>query len=148
MADNLEPAARRKAMQAVQSKGTRLERRLFSMLAGLRLSGWQKNASSVARKPDVAFVEQHVAIFVDGCFWHGCPACQRPLPQTNHAYWQRKIERNITLARSYNRQLRAAGWTVIRIWEHEFKDAAGMRRAKARILRALADGKSRIVEAR
>lgn len=137
MGDNLTPENRRKTMQAVKGKGTRLEKRLFSMLAGMRVKGWKKNVDSIAGKPDVVFESQQVAIFVDGCFWHGCPHCKRKLPQTNRKYWKRKIERNIALAKSHNKRLRADGWTVIRIWEHETNGSTDTQRIKTKILRAL-----------
>ena len=119
MSDNLKPADRKRTMKAVKSKGTKLERRLFATLAGMGISGWKKNVTSITGKPDVAFPQQKIAIFVDGCFWHGCPHCRRKLPETNHEYWERKIRRNVELAASYNEQLNRGGWTVIRIWEHE-----------------------------
>lgn len=127
MSDNLRPDDRKRTMQAVKSKGTKLEKRLFAMLAGMGISGWKKNVKSILGKPDVAFPDRKIAIFVDGCFWHGCPYCQRKLPETNHAYWERKIKRNIDLAESYNDQLHHAGWTVIRIWEHEIADTATLK---------------------
>jgi len=123
MSDNLKPDDRKRTMQAVKSKGTRLEKRLFAMLAGMGISGWKKNVKNITGKPDVAFLNQKIAIFVDGCFWHGCPYCRRKLPETNHEYWERKIKRNVELAESYNEQLSRDGWAVIRIWEHEIKDA-------------------------
>ena len=114
-------------MQAVKSKGTKLEKRLFAMLAGTGISGWKKNVKNIAGKPDVAFLNQKIAIFVDGCFWHGCPHCRRKLPETNHEYWERKIKRNVELAESYNEQLSRDGWIVIRIWEHEITDTAKLK---------------------
>lgn len=137
MVDNLTPNVRRKTMQAVKGKGTRLEKRLFSVLMGIRVKGWQKNVDKIIGKPDAAFTMERVAIFIDGCFWHGCPECKRKLPQTNRMYWKRKIERNNVLAKSYNRQLRADGWTVIRIWEHELNGPADTLRVKTRLLRSL-----------
>lgn len=137
MADNLKPEDRRKTMQAVKGKGTKLERRLFSMLAGMKIKGWKKNASDVIGKPDVAFHSERVAIFVDGCFWHGCPTCKRKLPQTNREYWKRKIERNVRLARSANRKLTRDGWIVVRIWEHEINDPAAWESIRAKIQQAL-----------
>lgn len=119
MPDNLTPKDRRKTMQAVKGKRTRLEKRLFSMLAGMGLKGWKQNVSNVTGKPDVVFARQKVAIFVDGCFWHGCPVCKRKLPQTNRKYWERKIARNVKLAKSHNQHLYKNSWTIIRIWEHE-----------------------------
>lgn len=121
-------------MRAVRGKGTRLEKRIFGLLAQMKLSGWKKNFEGLAGKPDVVFVDQHIAMFIDGCFWHGCPYCQRKLPQTNRAYWQKKIRRNVALAKLHNRKLRRQGWTVLRVWEHEMTDTIKLR---ARILSAL-----------
>jgi DNA mismatch endonuclease (patch repair protein) len=134
MGDNLKPEDRRKTMQSVKGKGTRLERRLFAMLAGMGLKGWKKNVENITGKPDVAFISQRVAVFIDGCFWHGCPYCRRKLPETNREYWKRKIKRNVALAKSHNRRLRQDGWTVIRVWEHEIADTE---KIKVRILRAI-----------
>lgn len=122
MSDNLKPDDRKRTMQAVKSKGTRLEKRLFATLSGMGISGWRKNASDITGKPDVAFPKQKIAVFVDGCFWHGCPYCKRKLPETNQVYWVRKIKRNIELAEIYNEQLSRKGWIVIRIWEHEIRE--------------------------
>ena len=105
MSDNLKPDDRKRTMQAVKSKGTRLEKRLFAMLAGMGLSGWRKNVKEIIGKPDVAFPGHKVVVFVDGCFWHGCPYCHRKLPETNHDYWKKKISHNVELAKSYNKQL-------------------------------------------
>mgnify|MGYP001603214487 CR=1 FL=1 len=127
MSDNLKPDDRKRTMQAVRSKGTRLEKRLFAILAGMGVSGWQKNVKNITGKPDVAFPNQKIAIFVDGCFWHGCTHCRRKLPETNHEYWERKIKHNVKLAESYNEQLSHNGWTVIRIWEHEIADTAKLK---------------------
>jgi len=137
MADNLKPEDRRKTMQAVKGKGTKLEKRLFAMLAGMRVRGWKRNISSIEGKPDVVFLCEKVAIFVDGCFWHGCPICKRKLPETNKEYWERKIKRNIELAKTHNQTLSDDGWTVIRIWEHEIKDKKTMRTIRTTIRAAL-----------
>lgn len=122
MVDNLKPEDRRRTMQAVRGKGTKIERSLFSMLAGMHLKGWRKNAADVIGKPDVVFNEEKIVIFVDGCFWHGCPHCKKKLPDANREYWERKITRNIELAEKYNEKLSNARWTVIRVWEHEIID--------------------------
>lgn len=109
-------------MQAVKGKGTRLEQRLWAILAEMGLQGWRENAEDVLGKPDVVFDVQRVVVFIDGCFWHGCPYCRRKLPETNREYWERKIRRNVELAQSHNAALRQEGWTVVRIWEHDIKD--------------------------
>lgn len=140
MSDNLKPDDRKRTMQAVKSKGTRLEKRLFATLSGMGISGWKQNAVSITGKPDIAFLNQKIAIFVDGCFWHGCPYCRRKLPETNYEYWERKIDRNIQLAKVYNKQLKREGWKVIRIWEHELRD-------RTKLESRLKELKSEIIEA-
>lgn len=122
MVDNLKPEDRIKTMRSVKGKGTRLEKRLCAMLAGMKIGGWRKNALDIEGKPDISFLDKKIAIFIDGCFWHGCPFCNRKLPQTNVEYWSRKIARNIELAEIHNQHLRSKGWTVIRIWEHELNN--------------------------
>jgi len=137
MTDNLTPEDRRKTMQAVKGKGTKLEKSLFSMLAGMGLKGWRKNANDVVGKPDVVFNAEKIAIFVDGCFWHGCPYCQRKLPQTNREYWERKISRNIQLAQSHNQRLLDDGWIVVRIWEHEIANKTTKEDIRTKIRQAI-----------
>ena len=128
-------------MQAVKGKGTKLEKRLWAMLAGMGLKGWKKNAETITGKPDVVFTNQRVAVFIDGCFWHGCPHCERKLPKTNRDYWERKIKRNVELAQLHDEQLQRDGWTIVRIWEHEMADTAIIR---ARILHALENKEQRL----
>ncbi|MBI5879025.1 MAG: very short patch repair endonuclease [Chloroflexi bacterium] len=140
MADNIKPEHRHRAMQAVKAKSTRPERRLFAMLAGLHVTGWKKNDASVFGKPDISFSKQQIAIFVDGCFWHGCLYCHKSLPKTNRAYWKRKISRNIERAKLTNRHLRREGWRVIRIWEH---DVGNLEKSRSRILNALSEKRSK-----
>jgi len=139
MPDNLTPEDRRKTMRAVKGKGTSLERRLFSMLAGMKLHGWKKNVDDMVGKPDVVFPAQRVVIFVDGCFWHGCPHCNRKRPETNHEYWERKIGRTVERDKRNSQALAEDGWRVIRIWEHELKDAQGRSEARSTIRQALKD---------
>ncbi len=68
MVDNLKPEDRRKTMRAVKGKGTKPERRLWAMLAGMGVKGWRKNADDIVGKPDIVFDNEQIAIFVDGCF--------------------------------------------------------------------------------
>jgi DNA mismatch endonuclease (patch repair protein) len=121
MPDNLSPADRRKAMQAVKSRKTSLERRLWAMLSGSGLGGWSKNPTDVYGNPDVVFYSERIALFVDGCFWHGCSKCNKPMPVVNEEYWKNKIIRNIKRAEKVNSALEQNGWHVIRIWEHDLK---------------------------
>lgn len=76
--------------------------------------------------PDLCFVSSRVAVFVDGCFWHGCPQ-HYSAPVRNAAFWSRKVERNLERDRRTQAALEADGWTVLRVWEHEVKsDLAGV----------------------
>ena len=133
MADNLSKADRRRTMRAVKGKRTGLERRVSGMLAGRGFQGWETNPAGVVGKPDIVFRGKRVAIFVDGCFWHGCPKCHRPLPATNVAYWRRKIARNIKRDAQLRRRLRGAGWRVVRVWEHELVGSKGLRKVATKI---------------
>ena len=69
-------------------------------------------------RADVAFIKDKVAIFIDGCFWHGCPD-HRSWPKTNTDWWREKIEGNIRRDAETNQALRRGGWTVLRFWAHE-----------------------------
>ncbi len=70
------------------------------------------------RRADIVFTRAKIAVFVDGCFWHGCPL-HATLPKHNSNYWVPKLQRNIDRDRDTDEQLRSAGWTVFRCWEHE-----------------------------
>ena len=71
-------------------------------------------------RPDVAFISRRIAVFVDGCFWHGCPE-HYATPGTNTPFWKAKISRNIARDEEVNRQLQELGWTVLRFWEHDIE---------------------------
>ena len=86
---------------------------------------------SLAVRPDFVFPKSRTAIFVDGCFWHGCPK-HATKPKNNRAFWHRKLSANIIRDRLVNRTLRRAGWRVFRIWEHELA-----KKNEARLLRRL-----------
>ena len=83
-------------------------------------------------RPDIVFTRARVAVFVDGCFWHGCPSCHRP-PSSNQEYWTRKVARNMARDRRNARVLRRDGWTVLRVWEH------ALRADPAKVLRRIRD---------
>lgn len=84
-------------------------------------------------RPDLAFTRLRVAVFVDGCFWHGC-AEHAASPKKNTGYWNKKIARNVERDREHEARLHASGWSVVRVWEHE--DTV---EAAKRIERALLD---------
>jgi DNA mismatch endonuclease (patch repair protein) len=78
------------------------------------------------RRADVTFTAKRVAVFVDGCFWHGCPE-HSTSPRNNGAWWAEKLRRNVERDRETDSYLRRAGWTVVRIWEHEDPETATLR---------------------
>lgn len=120
MTDKFSKEKRSEIMSAIRSKNAHsTERRLRAGLASARISGWRMNAKDLAGKPDFVFGDKKIAIFVDGCFWHGCK-CKR-LSKTHRNFWKNKIETNIARDKRISRQLRKQGWKVIRIKEHELK---------------------------
>src|SRR2546430_182133 len=105
-------------MAAVRSKGNReTELRLVDILRAAGITGWRRHQTLPGR-PDFVFRAERLAVFVDGCFWHGCPQHCR-MPAANSRYWQQKISRNISRDRASVRSLKAAGWRVIRLWRSE-----------------------------
>jgi DNA mismatch endonuclease (patch repair protein) len=119
-----------------RSRDTAPELRIRSALhaVGLRFRVNARPVPTIARRADIVLRRARIAVFVDGCFWHGCPAHYRP-PATNQAYWHPKIDANRRRDRDTDERLRAAGWAPLRIWEHEpVVDAV------ARILACLAAG--------
>jgi DNA mismatch endonuclease (patch repair protein) len=90
------------------------------MLVRHQIKGWKLNATEFIGTPDFAFPAKRIAIFIDGCFWHGCPLCGHT-PKTNSEYWSAKIARNKERDKRTTRQLRKQGFKVIRIWECALK---------------------------
>lgn len=112
-------------MSRIRSAGNRsTELRLVSLMKEAGITGWRRRFGLMGN-PDFVFPKERVAVFVDGCFWHGCPRC-RNIPLTNAAYWAAKNERNRTRDRLVARLLRREGWTVVRIWEHSFRRPKGI----------------------
>lgn len=110
----------RASMRANRPRDTRPELSLRSLLhqRGLRYRVDTRPIAEVRRRADLIFPGNRVAIFVDGCFWHGCPDHYRPATK-NREFWQEKINGNRARDTETNEMLAAAGWTVIRVWEHD-----------------------------
>jgi DNA mismatch endonuclease, patch repair protein len=85
--------------------------------------------AGAGRRPDIVFGPTRVVVFVDGCFWHGCPK-HATWPTHNAEFWREKIETNQRRDRDTDRRLKEAGWTVVRIWEHEDAEHAADRVAR------------------
>jgi DNA mismatch endonuclease (patch repair protein) len=115
---------RSKAMGAVRGSGNRTtERRLRMMLAQAAISGWQVRPPGIIGKPDFVFPNRRLAVFTDGCFWHGCRRCWHASIRSNAAYWTMKLRRNRDRDVATTRKLRRRGWTVLRFWEHEIQSS-------------------------
>ncbi len=116
--DTVDKPTRSRTMRAVKSKGNRsTEARLRALLARRGVRGWKVQAAQVRGSPDFIFPSERVAIFVDGCFWHGCPRCYRR-PSSSRTYWDAKVQRTITRDNRNRARLRREGWSVLRLWEH------------------------------
>jgi len=108
-------------MRANKDKGTALELKVRKEVRKAGFKGVRHNFSKVPSRPDIAFVDQKVAIIVDGCFWHGCRRCIKKAPKTNKRYWSWKIETNRKRDKRNAAKLKRLGWRVYRVWEHDVK---------------------------
>src|ERR1051326_2332711 len=108
-----------------------IRRTLFAQ--GLRFRVHYRVPNDARRTIDIAFPGRRLAVFVDGCFWHGCPV-HATWPKRNAACWREKIETNRRRDRGTSAKLRAGGWRVVRIWQHEAPERA-VRRIAARLSR-------------
>nr|WP_208619290.1 very short patch repair endonuclease [Amycolatopsis coloradensis] len=115
-------------MRGNRGKDTKPEIRLRKVLhaLGLRYRVSIRPLSNLRRTVDVAFPGPRVAVFVDGCYWHGCPDHYRPAT-TNAEFWRKKIETNQERDLETTRRLEDAGWRVLRFWEHEDPESAACR---------------------
>jgi DNA mismatch endonuclease (patch repair protein) len=135
MPDTFDASTRSTIMASVRGAGNAsTERRLVNLFREHRITGWRRGVPLQGR-PDFVFRAERIAIFVDGCFWHGCPRHRR-VPVSRIEYWVPKLARNMQRDRAVTRTLRASGWTVLRIWECALaRSRAG--RTLGRIARAL-----------
>lgn len=113
-------------MEANRRVDTKPELALRSLLhrRGLRFrKDYRIDANGLRVRPDIVFTRARVAVFVDGCFWHHCPE-HGEMPKANRSYWEEKFRRNTERDRLVDRELRGAGWTVLRFWEHDDPEQA------------------------
>jgi DNA mismatch endonuclease (patch repair protein) len=107
-------------MRSVRSKGNKsTEIKLIEVFHELGITGWRRNYR-VKGHPDFVFPERRIAVFVDGCFWHGHD-CRNTRPTSNTDFWAAKRERNIQRDAETTAAFERRGWTVLRIWECELK---------------------------
>ena len=131
MSDIFTEAKRSEVMARIRSGGNKdTELALMQVFRAHGITGWRRH-QAVFGKPDFVFPKLRLALFVDGCFWHACPL-HTTKPRNNAAFWRKKFAANQTRDRLVTRTLRARGWRVLRIWEHDLA-----RRSRARLLRRI-----------
>ncbi len=125
VADTLTKALRSARMSLIRSKGNKAtEVRLARILRQAGITGWRRQGR-ILGNPDFVFPKARLAVFVDGCFWHGCRwHCRKP--KSRAEFWNPKIDRNRQRDRVVGTLLRLRGWRVLRIWEHSLSDPAGI----------------------
>jgi DNA mismatch endonuclease (patch repair protein) len=151
MVDTVSRKVRSQIMSRIRGTGNeRTEKAVASMLRQAGIKGWRRHiairlpptraAMSVASdgtkfkpsvRPDFVFPKQKVALFIDGCFWHGCPWCYTA-PKSARAFWKRKVVTNRERDRYQTVALKMSGWTVVRMWEHQVPGRRDIRRASIR----------------
>jgi DNA mismatch endonuclease, patch repair protein len=128
-------------MRSNRSKDTRPEVALRAALRAAGLTGYRKNVRALPGTPDLVFGPSRLAVFVHGCFWHGCTLCGKVrTPATNRAFWEEKVARNRARHDRAMTELETQGWRSLTVWECELKaDLAGV---VGRIQAAIQDGLS------
>jgi DNA mismatch endonuclease, patch repair protein len=120
-------------MKLIRSFGNRAtELRMIAILRAAEIHGWRRHQALPGR-PDFTFPKERVVIFIDGCFWHGCPVHYRS--PKRRSYWRPKLRSNQARDERNTAQLQHNGWKVIRIWEHALKDGKDTARRVRRTLR-------------
>ena len=134
MPDVFTKAKRSQVMSAIRSRGNKdTELKLASIFRAAGITGWRRRQTLLG-KPDFVFGHTRLAVFVDGCFWHGCPKHGRQ-PGSNASYWAPKLAQNKARDREVTRGLRKAGWTVLRFWEHNLANPDSIAAAVETLLR-------------
>ncbi len=121
MSDVFSKEKRSEVMKAVKSKNAKTtELKMIQIFKELKISGWRRTYPLIG-KPDFAFPKKRVAVFVDGCFWHGHD-CRNVTPKDNSDFWSKKRAYNKAHDQEVNNLLSDKGWKVVRIWECELKN--------------------------
>ena len=118
MADIYTQAKRSQIMSCVRGSGNRAtELRMIELFRKYGIHGWRRNVS-LSGRPDFVFQKNRLALFIDGCFWHGCSK-HGSTPERNREFWKRKLANNKLRDQAANKSLRSRGWHVLRLWQHE-----------------------------
>jgi len=120
-------------MSRVKGRGNAAtELRLIRIFGEHRITGWRRHVA-IFGNPDFVLPKARLAVFVDGCFWHGCPM-HASYPSSNRTFWKKKLVRNKDRDRLVNRILRTKEWRVIRIWQHELRELDNVAKRVSRSL--------------
>ena len=131
MADVFTKTKRSEVMSRIRGRGNKTtELAMVAIFRQYQIKDWRRH-QPIFGNPDFIFSKLRLAVFVDGCFWHGCPK-HATRPSSNGAFWREKLARNKARDRIVNRTLRRRGWTVLRIWQHELT-----RKNETRLLRQI-----------
>ena len=133
MSDVFTKSKRSEVMSRIRGQGNKdTELVLAKLFRRNKITGWRRN-QKIFGKPDFVFPKLKLAVFVDGCFWHGCPK-HGTQPKGDHAFWKNKFASNKTRDLLVTRTLRRAGWRVLRIWEHTLQWATKKPWNEARLI--------------
>lgn len=117
--DVMTPEQRSRCMSHIKGKNTRPE---LELRRSLWKRGWRYRVKTrLVGHPDLVFSTHRLVVFVDGCFWHGCPR-HGVFPRSNRQFWKKKLSANAARDRAITVQLRKTGWKVLRFWEHDVDD--------------------------
>lgn len=131
--DPLSSSERSERMSRVRSHGNRsTELAVAHALRRHHIVGWRRH-EGLPGTPDFYFASARLALFVHGCFWHGCAKCDRRIPRTRRDFWLRKIHSNLRRDRRVRRLLRSSGIFTITVWEHELNGDQWLRRLARRL---------------
>lgn len=120
MTDRVDRETRSRIMSSIRGRNTKMELAVRPTLEAL---GFEYHPGGIFGRPDFAHRKAKIAVFVDGCFWHGCPRHYR-IPKDNCDFWSAKIARNRARDDAVTKMLEAEGWRVIRVWEHDLRELA------------------------
>lgn len=122
MPDVFSVEKRSAVMARIRGSGNKdTELRMVALFRAHRITGWRRGVTLLG-KPDFVFNRDRLVVFVDGCFWHGCPKPKHaPLPKNRSEWWLAKLSRNKERDKLVTRTLRKAGWRVLRVWECDLR---------------------------
>lgn len=112
-----------KVMSGNKGKDTKPELLFRKALWAEGVKGYRLHWKKVSGRPDIAFPQKKVAIFINGCFWHRCPNCKLPMPQSNTFFWKEKFDKNIERDKRKIKLLEEAAWNIVIVWECELKNS-------------------------